>query len=156
MAMLSFWASRSGILRIDTCRAIIISMCKITSCKATIGCPHVPRLMALRKREKEIPLIYPTRSFTPLSGSILDSQSIRTYVGSVKFYGSGCLERFLDYTHLKKISHESLQRRRVFTRRLDFSEVSVNIPYLQAFRDLLSGVVEAKKPFPWAVRSAWL
>lgn len=105
---------------------------------------------------RKIPLIYPTRSFAPLSGSILDSQSIRTYVGPVKFYGSGCLERFLDYTHLKKISHESLQRLRMFTRRLDFSEVSVNIPYLQAFRDLLSGVVEAKEPFPRVARSASL
>lgn len=144
--MPSLLANRSGILRIDTCRAIIISTCKITWCKAMIGCPHVRA--EINEREREIPLIYPTRSFTPLSHSILDSQSIRTYVGSVKFYGSGCLERFLDYTHLKKISHESLQRRRVFTRRLDFSEVSVNIPYLQAFRDLLSGVVEAKEPFP--------
>lgn len=66
-------------------------------------------------------MIYSTRSFIPpLSGPILDSRSIHTHVRlygrTVKFYGSGCLERFLDYTHLKKIPHESLQRgARVYT-----------------------------------------
>lgn len=95
----------------------------------------------------------------PYLGPILDSRSIHThtYVRPVKFYGSGCPERFLDYTHLKKIPHESLQHRRVFTRRLHFSDVSVNSPLSTGVHESLSGVVDAKGlPLELCARSAGL
>lgn len=128
----------------------MISTCIIAS-RAEIRREMTIAWLSRSRRDQwrhEIPLIYPTRSFTPLSGPIPDSRSIHTYVVPVKFYGSGCLERFLDYTHLKKISHESLQRRRVFTRRLHFLDVSVNIPYLRAFTNPLSDVADARRGFP--------
>lgn len=100
----------------------------------------------------EIPLIYPTRSFTLPYLARYPIVDLYTRTSCpLSFMGQIASERFLDYTHLKKISHESLQRRRarVYTVGLHFSDVSVNIPYLRArsrIRYRMSAV--ARRNFP--------
>lgn len=149
--------------RYAPCVSIMISTCIIASREeihreTTIASARAPGSMALRDSlDLPDPLIY---SLISARYSIVDLYThthIHTYVRPVKFYGSGCPERFLDYTHLKKIPHESLQHRRVFTRRLHFSDVSVNSPLSTGVHESLSGVVDAKGlPLELCARSAGL
>jgi len=113
--------------------------------ETTIASTRAPGSMALRDSlDLPDPLIYSLISARYSIADLYTHTHTHTYVRPVKFYGSGCPERFLDYTHLKKIPHESLQRRRVFTRRLHFSDVSVNSPLSTGVHESLSGVVDAK------------
>lgn len=112
----------------------MIPMCIIASREeihreTTIASTRAPGSMALRDSlDLPDPLTYSLISARYSIADLYTHTHTHTCIRPVKFYGSGCPERFLDYTHLKKIPHESLQRRRVFTRRLHFSDVSVNSP----------------------------